>query len=358
MNIQRFLLLIPLFCQIVFSQALIIEGKFGEKQFDINTIRNIHFEIDNSLLLQSLSLHTTTGIRQFALTNIDTVFFKDSTLLSIVYNGETSDFRTADVDYFDICPILFPDRSPDALQGSQFMQQILNMEFNQREPLILDQILAGNIPDFLRNFITLSSQFQDLDGITHTIEYDVFPDYLAIGSNNDFCRNPIGPESAQAIADAFGCILPTRKLVDDIWKYATVHLSPIPYAPVGTENNKVYKFIQHNTDIEAARIATGGQLGELIAGIKKDVVITNILLTKPGFVAIYGWHYTSGVPIQPLYVGHVDFYVDYSHGIRLINSVMRVDSVPMRAQDILRDPVLYKLISDEAGPMSQPYYNY
>ena len=358
MNKVRFLFIILAFFQFVFSQTFIVEGKFGEKQYDINTIRNIRFTINDSLSKKSLSLHTVTGIRQFALKNIDTVFFKDSSILSITHKGETSDFRTADVDYFDICPILFPDRSPDALQGSQFMQQILNMDFNQREPLIRDQILSGNIPDFLRNLITLTSQFQDLNGTTHTIEYDVFPDYLAIGSDNDFCRNPMGPENAQAIADAFGCILPTRKLVDDIWKHATVHLTPIPYTPVGTENNKVYKFIQHNTDIETARIATGGQLGELIAGIKKDVVITNILLTKPGFVAIYGWHYTTGVPIQPLYVGHVDYYVDYSHGIRLINSVMRVDGVPMRVQDILRDPVLYKLISDETGPMSQPYYYY
>jgi len=342
----------------LFSQTLVFEGNFGEKQYDINTIRNIRFTIDDSLPTHSFSLHTATGIRQFALMDIDTVFFKDSTLLSITHNGETSDFRTVDVDYFDICPIHLPDRSPNAIQGSQFMQQIINMEFNQREPLIRDQILAGNIPDFLRNLITLSSQFQDVNGVTHTVEYDVFPDYLAIGSNNDFCRNPMGPKSAQAIADAFGCILPTRKLVDDIWKHATIHLSPIPYAPVGTENNKVYKFIQHNTDIETARITAGGQLGELILGIKKDVVLTNILLTKPGFVAIYGWHYTTGVPIQPLYVGHVDFYVDYSHGIRLINAVMRVDGIPMRAQDILRDPVLYKLISDENGPMSQPYYNY
>ena len=358
MNTVRPLLIILIFFQVLLSQTLVFEGNFGEKQYDINTIRNIRFTIDDSLSTHSLSLHTATGIRQFALMDIDTVFFKDSTLLSITHNGETSDFRTVDVDYFDISPIQLPDRPPNAIQGSQFMQTILNMEFDQREPLIRDQILAGNIPDFLRNLITLSSQFQDVNGVTHTVEYDVFRDYLAIGSNNDFYRNPMGPESAQAIADAFGCIMPTRKLVDDIWKHATVHLSPIYYAPVGTENNKVYKFIQHNTDIETARTAAGGQLDELISGIKKDVVITNILLTKPGFVAIYGWHYTTGVPIQPLYVGHVDFYVDYSHGIRLINAVMRVDGVPMRAQDILRDPVLYKLLSDEGSPMTQPYYKY
>ena len=207
----------------------------------------------------------------------------------------------------------------------------------------------------MRNLITISSEFKDLNGVSHTVEYDVFPDYLSIGSANDFCRMPMTPQTAQTIADSFKCILPTRKLVDDIWKHATVHLEPIPY-PWSIESTEVPRFRDHNIDIESARIAAGGQLGELIAGIKKDVIICNALKSTPGHVAIYGWHYTSGVPIQPLYTGHIDQYVDYSHGIRLVNEIMRVDGVPMRAQDILRDSVLYKLISDEGSPMTQPFY--
>ncbi|MBN2201885.1 hypothetical protein JW777_08035, partial [bacterium] len=172
------------------------------------------------------------------------------------------------------------------------------------------------------------------------------------------CRIPMGPKTAQAIADAYGCILTTRKLCDDIWRHAVVRLSPIPYAPVGDNNSQVYKFVEHNTDINAARDAEGGQIHELIAGIKKDVVICNAIRTKPGYVAIYGWHYTSGSSIQPLYTGHVDWYVDYSHGIRLVNAAIRVDGVPLQAADILKDPVLYKLLSDEDGVMSQPRYLY
>jgi len=358
MNKLSIIFLALITCPNLLSQTLIFEGNFGEKQYDINVIGNIRFTIDDSLSNRSLSLHTVNGIRQFRLSTIDSVFFVDSATIKIVQKGSLQFFRTADIDYFSFCPITIPDRQAGALQGSQFMQQILNMEFNQREPLIRDQILAGNIPDFLRNLMTLSSQFQDINGIIHTVEYDVFSDYLAVGSNDDFCRVPIGPKIAQAIADNFGCIMPTRKFADDIWKHSTVRLMPITYYPVGTENNKVYKFIQHNTEIETARTAAGGQLGELIAGIKKDVVICNALKTNPGRVAIYGWHYPTGVPIQPLYVGHVDFYVDYSHGIRLINAIMRVDGVSMRAQDILRDPVLFKLISDESSPMTQPYYKY
>jgi hypothetical protein len=340
------------------AQTLIFEGDFGEKLYDLQAITKLDFTGNDSLSQTALSIHTSIGIRQLALAQIDSIYFDESQNVVVSVLGEPREFRSADIDYFSLCPITIPDRSTEALQGSQFMQQILNMEFAEREPLIKNQILAGNIPDFLRDMIHIQSVFRDASSNNHTVEYDVMPDYLAIGSTGDFCRVPMGPQSAQAIADAFGCILPTRKLVDDIWQHATVHLTPIPYAPVGTENNKVYKFIQHNTDIEAARVAAGGQLGELIAGIKKDVVITNQLKTKPTCVAIYGWHYTTGVPIQSLYTGHVNFYVDYSHGIRLVSAVMRVDGVPMRAQDILADPVLYTLISDESGVMTQPYYLY
>jgi len=43
-------------------------------------------------------------------------------------------------------------------------------------------------------------------------------------------------------------------------------------------------------------------------------------------VAIYGWHKLDGKPIQPLYTGHVDWYVDYSHGIRLVSRTIYIDN--------------------------------
>ena len=71
-------------------------------------------------------------------------------------------------------------------------------------------------------------------------------------------------------------------------------------------------------------------------------------------MAIYGWHYPSGKPIQPLYVGHVDWYVDYSHGIRLISRRMMVDGRPMQVADVLRDKELSPLLSNE-GPIEVGY---
>ena len=106
----------------------------------------------------------------------------------------------------------------------------------------------------------------------------------------------------------------------------------------------------------AANLLLGKRLGALVGGIKKDVVVTNLLQQRTHRVAIYGWHQLNGVPIQPVFSGHINSYVDYSHGIRWINKDMLVDSVVMSASQVLTNPTLYKILSNESGVMSQPSY--
>lgn len=88
----------------------------------------------------------------------------------------------------------------------------------------------------------------------------------------------------------------------------------------------------------------------MVAGNKKDVVISNQIysLPSPARVLIYGWHYTSGTPIQPLYGGHIDTYADYSHGIRLVQKAMTVDGVSANGPTILGSSTNHTLLSDEA----------
>ncbi len=254
--------------------------------------------------------------------------------------------------------LTIPPRPPDAITGSAFMKKVENMTFEDRETQIYNEISKGNIPDFLRDLVTIHSNFKDANGITHSVTYQVMPDYLAIGSNEDFCRIPMGPITAQRLAVLFGAELPTSKLVDDISLHATVRLAPITYTPVGNQNELVSKFVEHNAAIEQARIAAGGELGWLIDGIKKDVVISNKITdpTRPNHVVIYGWYKLDGTPIQPLTNIHINTYVDYSHGIRLLNSEVIIDSTIKTIPEILKDPVLYKIFSNENGVMTQPSY--
>ncbi|MGA2877426.1 MAG: hypothetical protein ABSG13_00590 [Bryobacteraceae bacterium] len=96
--------------------------------------------------------------------------------------------------------------------------------------------------------------------------------------------------------------------------------------------------------------ALGFPLGALVSGHKKDVVLTSRLTTHPGQIAIYGWHRATGAPIQPLSTMHGAGYADYSHGIRLVAKTAMIDGTLRLVSEILRDPTLARILSDE-GPI-------
>ena len=243
-----------------------------------------------------------------------------------------------------------PPRPKHAEGGMAIMNRISELPRDKREEVLLSEFKQGNLPEFLRGFKTIRARATDSKGREHTAVYEVMPDYLAVGSDKDFVRTPLTPMTAQPIADAFGCSLPTRKMVNDIYEQAEVKLEP---KPLTEKREAVETFIQHNSIIEGQK--AGKPLGELVAGIKKDVVITNMLLERPDHVAIYGWHKLDGTPIQPLTTVHINWYVDYSHGIRLVKRSMLVDGNPRDIRDVLADPELCVLLSDE-GIITEPHY--
>lgn len=107
---------------------------------------------------------------------------------------------------------------------------------------------------------------------------------------------------------------------------------------------------RHNQLIGRQRLARGLMPGLLTAGHKKDLVITNRLWLEPERVAIYGWHQGSEHPIQRLSLVHGWRYADYSHGVRLVSAVAYVDGKTRSLLDILEDPDLAPLLSNE-GPI-------
>jgi len=142
-------------------------------------------------------------------------------------------------------------------------------------------------------------------------------------------------------------------MVDDIYRAATVKLPPAPIPP-SADMIKVETWVQHQATIRKQRAEASATTG-LIAGHKKDVVVTNQMVAAPGKVAIYGWHRLDGSPIQPLYLGHTESWVDYSHGIRLIAREMKVNGKSTTVEDVLANAELSSLLSDE-GAISSPRY--
>ena len=240
-----------------------------------------------------------------------------------------------------------PAATASAPKGTAFARSIAALPLEQREQKILAEVKAGNVPPFLRKLVPVS-----VSAGTVKASYFVAPDYLAIGSDDDFFLTPLSPITAQAIADQLDCVLPTPKMVDDIYAAATVKLRPAPIPP-SPAMTSVAVFLRHNEIVRAARAEN--PLGKLVAGHKKDVVIANRLFKTRGKVAIYGWHKPDGKPIQPLYMGHSASHVDYSHGIRLVSRRMMVNGVATTIEDLLADPERAPLLSNE-GPMSQTRY--
>ncbi len=235
-----------------------------------------------------------------------------------------------------------PHRNPAAITGSAFYKQVGAMKWDEREPIALREILQGNMPRFLQTFVAIRTSITDSSsGKTIRAVYYVAPDYLSISSDDDFARVPMTPMTAQRIADSLQCFLPTRKMVNDIYHAAVVKLEPVPLYAF---RDSALIFWHHHLIIEGQRKGRKG----LIAGIKKDVVISGTVsrYPKPYHEAIYGWHKLDGKPIQPLYTGHIDWWVDYSHGIRLIYRKIKVDGRWMDYTDVLKNPVYAKLLCE------------
>jgi hypothetical protein len=183
-----------------------------------------------------------------------------------------------------------------------------------------------------------------------TASIQVLPDYLAVGNDADFVRMPMTPQTAQQIADRFGYILPTRKIVDAIDKHAELHLAPHPLIK---DREAVTTCLEHHRIIEQQR--ANKPLGLLTIGIKKDIVLSPRIFEQPKRLAIYGWRQLDGKPIQPLSIVHGNRYVDYSHGARLVLNRIEFEGQRVQITEILADPNRCGLLSDE-GPMIPPAY--
>lgn len=243
-----------------------------------------------------------------------------------------------------------PARTSRAPTGSNLMQQLVNLSGAERDAVVAQQVLSGNLPSFLRNLTPVSIAGTLSDGQDIQVIICVTPDYLAVGNDRDFVRIPMGLPAAAQIADQFGFLLPTTKMVDAIYAQAAVRLAPSPMKPTNQMSSTTY-LLQHNQTVDGQRALLGRTLNELTAGQKKDLVLSLRLRSAPGRVAIYGWHRTNGVPIQPLSTVHGALYADYSHGVRLVSETAYINGKAYSLSDIMQDPNLAQIISSE-GPIA------
>ncbi len=236
----------------------------------------------------------------------------------------------------------WPQRQ-SGLSGSAFYKDAAGMNWRERDSFVVQEVLSGNVPGFLKKFVPVTVSIPDaVNSKSIKAVYYVAPDYLSVGTDKDWARVHITPLAAQKIADSLNCFLPTIKMVDDIYEQAVIKLEPVPMYAFRDSTPTMW---HHHLIVEGQRKGRKG----LIAGIQKDVVISGRLsrADRPNRVAIYGWHKPDGKPIQPLYTGHVNWWVDYSQGIRLVYREVRVNGEWMDYTDILKSQQLQRLLCNE-----------
>lgn len=275
-----------------------------------------------------------------------------------------------------------PERSPEAMTGSEFAKYIEQMEkqtrdtlraegkdpneilravIKQREEAIYAQIMAGNVPARMREFKNVEVEYTDPQSgekLSGTIR--VLPDYLMVGSDDDAIRITLTPAMAQIISRNLGCTLPTDVMVDAISAEARARGKAVqPHAMSADENmDSISTLARHNAVINEELGETEGN--PLIDGTKKDIVIPYDDDGK-GRVVIYGLHYKDGTLIQKYSNIHHDLWTDYSHGVRLVSGKMTVrypDGTTRKknVNEILRDPRLHHMIARK--PINNPSRQY
>lgn len=253
--------------------------------------------------------------------------------------------------------ILFPQPTGERLTGAVVGQQLLSSTDDrfQREDTIDRWVDEGLVPSFMADFVTVEAP---VPNDTRTLFIFVAPEVLCLGTDDDYVRVPLFPTTAQRIADRLGCILPTPKISDLIWKNAAVRVKPSPWGPpYDASMMSSYRIVEHNRRCGLGVLTARPDYvpGMLVAGHKKDIVVCHEMKQDHSHVWIYGWHQLDGKPIQGLYGGHETRYADYAHSVRLVlrwGNLREPSGVETTVDlvDIFADPKLSKAI-DACGSL-------
>lgn len=227
-----------------------------------------------------------------------------------------------------------------------------------REKIILDAVDDGEVPSWMWSWrpVRVSAT---VDGKPYVLEYRVTPDYLSLGDDEDYFRAPMLPATAQQIADDHDAILPSTRMVNEIYANASARLQPTSIYP---NTGSISEYAKHEIAVQRQMATLGVKGGTFLAGHKKDIV------NGPGLngsrVAIYGWHDESGQltggkanqPIQPYSTVHDSQYTDYAHGVRLVKRKAILNGTPVDLSEIFTDPKLSVLVSTQ-GPFEPRFPN-
>lgn len=215
------------------------------------------------------------------------------------------------------------------------------------------QVKAGNVPSYIASSFW---KWVTITGGGHTLEILVAPDYFALGTDDDPWRVGRTSENfAQDVADKYGAVLPTWKMLKAIQSASDPH---IPYIDVKAHGIGLKDIETAHADnvanaeakkaFDAAGISPGDHL--TIGWAKAFVVAAD----EDGTHLCIGggsWDSSGTSYVQTPCSPHVVSYGDASQRIVLVSKKARLDGADVDLVDDVAkssDPAVYGLIFD--GP--------
>jgi hypothetical protein len=226
---------------------------------------------------------------------------------------------------------------------------------SKREEAIYQAFADGQFPQFNAQWVPIS-----VDTPEGPLVYFVMPDYLCVGSDEDFLRVRINPRIAESILYLLDGILPTRKMVQQIYN-ASQKVAAEPWGPpYDSSMMSLDRWPVQDAKILETFNSRGYALGKPTAGHLKDVCLGKGLETYKGqTVGIWGWFNADGSVIQGVSVNsqtgayedaqwraHEWSYDDYSHGCRGVHKLCQFQDKWQLVTNLFKSATYYKYIAD------------
>lgn len=234
----------------------------------------------------------------------------------------------------------------------------------RREREFYDLVVSGYTPLWNLTWWPLEFLAPDAEGRERVVHCWVRPDYLSIGTDDQWVYVSCGAITAEAIGKTFGAALPTRALVKRIYAAAPQKLVAEPWGPpYDATMMATSRLVAQARKIRRQFDARKFSRGVLTEGHLKSVVVGQGIAKNSGqTVGIFGWFRSDGSVIQgpeTNFHSHEVVYCDYSHGIRFVKEEVKIDGQADSYSRVLLDPLLACLFSDEqnlGGVLAPPRY--